>query len=1209
MIHKDDNEIINTTHNTARFFTENRHISWVLLVAVLIWGIYSYMIIPKRKDPDIPVRVAVAICPWPGATAEMVEQHVTKQIEETIAQNSYIHEPDGGNEFGIKSISLPGKSIVQVQLDEGIKDTTQQFNDINLRLSYLNNNLPQGAGPIQFNSGFGNTAAMMLTVASPKESDVEVELRAKNIKSAIENIRAGIPEAERESRISFVIVLPYSVDKESLDNTFSILSKSLVDGNLARDIYRIRGPGFIGIDASLNTDKNKFHIYLQNFSNEKLGFSGFHIDAWDPVLIFDPKETERTLKSVAGDKYNYRDLENFTDLISETIQTIAEVSIVQRSGVLQEAIYLEYSQVRLASYGIVPADIKQILNQRNIVLPGGEFEIGDNEIIVYPSGQFNKIEEIGDVIITKTQQGVPVYLRDLGEIVRGYQSPPQYLNFYRWMDSNGKWYRSRAVTVSAQMRSGQQIGEFGKALDAAISQLRLLLPEDLIIAKTSDQPRQVSENIKLFTDALMEAIILVVIIAWIGFREWRSALLMAISIPLTLAISLGLATLLGIELQQVSIATLIIALGLLVDDPVVANDAIKTNLALGHPPIIASWLGPTKLARAIMFSTVTNIVAYLPYLLITGKTGEFIYSLPIVMACALIASRLVSMTFVPLLGYYLVKRKEASELTLDEKRRVGFTGFYYRIAKYAIENRKRVFVISLIFFVLGAVLVGRLKISFFPHDVQYLSYIDVWLPNDATLSSSNDVVEKAEFIIQSVSSKYAEKKGKDKAVLESITSFIGGGGPRFWSTVAPEQRQRNYAQLIIILSNKNDTPILAPLFQRALSEKIPGAVLEVRQLQLNAVDYPIQIQLSGRADISSEHLVEEQDIKTLRSLADELKDILRKIPETASVRDDWWEDSFVVKLKVDPDRANLSGITNQDVAVSSALGLSGDTLTYFKEGDKQIPVLARLQLDERVELSDLQSLYVYAIGGTQKVPLLEVSSIDYNMETSRVVRREHFRTITVIAFPKAGDLPSIILKKAQPEIDNFIENLPPGYTFVWAGEKAKQMKGFRNLAFVLLISVTAIFLALVLQFKNAIKPFLVLAAVPYGVIGSLIALWIMGEPFGFMAFLGIASLVGVIVSHVIVLFDYIEEMHSRGESFKDSLLDAGIERLRPILITVGATIFALVPLAIHGGPLWQPLCYAQIGGLAVATIIELLLVPVFYAIFVLDLKIIKWEKI
>jgi len=826
MIHKDDNEIINTTHNTARFFTENRHISWVLLVTVLIWGIYSYMIIPKRKDPDIPVRVAVAICPWPGATAEMVEQHVTKQIEETIAQNSYIHEPDGGNEFGIKSISLPGKSIVQVQLDEGIKDTIQQFNDINLRLSYLNNNLPQGAGPIQFNSGFGNTAAMMLTVASPKESDVEVELRAKNIKIAIENIRAGIPEAERESRISFVIVLPYSVDKESLDNTFSVLSKSLVDGNLARDIYRIRGPGFIGIDASLNTDKDKFHTYLQNFSNEKLGFSGFHIDAWDPVLIFDPKETERILKSVAGDKYNYRDLENFTDLISETIQTIAEVSIVQRSGVLQEAIYLEYSQDRLASYGIVPADIKQKLNQRNIVLPGGEFEIGDNEIIVYPSGQFNKIEEIGDVIITKTQQGVPVYLRDLGEIVRSYQSPPQYLNFYRWMDSNGKWYRSRAVTVSAQMRSGQQIGEFGKALDAAISQLRLLLPEDLIIAKTSDQPRQVSENIKLFTDALMEAIILVVIIAWIGFREWRSALLMAISIPLTLAISLGMATLLGIELQQVSIATLIIALGLLVDDPVVANDAIKTNLALGHPPIIASWLGPTKLARAIMFSTVTNIVAYLPYLLITGKTGEFIYSLPIVMACALIASRLVSMTFVPLLGYYLVKRKETSELTLDEKRRVGFTGFYYRIAKYAIENRKRVFVISLIFFVLGAVLVGRMKTSFFPQDVQYLSYIDVWLPNDATLSSSNDVVEKAEFIIQSISSKYAEKKGKDKAVLESITSFIGGGGPRFWSTVAPEQRQRNYAQLIIMLINKDDTPILAPLFQRELSEKIPGAVLE-----------------------------------------------------------------------------------------------------------------------------------------------------------------------------------------------------------------------------------------------------------------------------------------------------------------------------------------------------------------------------------------------
>ncbi|MEE8298399.1 MAG: efflux RND transporter permease subunit, partial [Thermodesulfobacteriota bacterium] len=709
----------------------------------------------------------------------------------------------------------------------------------------------------------------------------------------------------------------------------------------------------------------------------------------------------------------------------------------------------------------------------------------------------------------------------------------------------------------------------------------------------------------LFMTALVEAIILVVLIAWIGFREWRSALLLAFSIPLTLTMTFGLMYFLGIDLQQVSIASLIIALGLLVDDPVVANDAIKSNLAIGHPPLIASWLGPTKLSRAIMFATATNVVAYVPYLLLTGTTGEFLYSLPIVIAAALIASRIVSMTFIPLLSFYLLKPKD-HEASLEDKRKQGFSGFYYKVTEYAIDNRKRVLVFSLVFLVIGGIIASTLKTSFFPFDVQYLSYVDVWTPNEASLSSTNETATKAEKIIKEVAEKYS-KDNKKKNVLYSVTSFIGGGSPRFWSTVAPQQQQRNYAQLLIQLNDKNDTPELAPLFQQALSAEIPGAHLEVRQIPLNAIDYPIEIHLSGRADINTDLEVEAQDIKTLRKLAQELEAILRDIPETLSVRNDWFEESFIVRLEVDPDRANLSGITNQDVALSAVTGLSGYQLTNFIEGDKSIPVNARLRIDERAELSDLESLYVYGIENQEKIPLLEVSTIKYAMDTSRIIRREHLRTITVIAFPAPNILTSTILKKADKEIQSFIENLPPGYNLVWGGERAKQQQGFRNLTMILLISITAIYFALLFQFNNAVKPFLVFAAVPYGIVGSLLALVIMGEPFSFMAFLGMIALVGIIVSHVIVLFDYIEEMHKKGEPFKDSLLDAGVQRLRPILITSGATILALFPLAIRGGPLWQPLCYAQIGGLALATAIELVLVPVFYAIFVLDLKIVKWE--
>jgi multidrug efflux pump subunit AcrB len=314
-----------------------------------------------------------------------------------------------------------------------------------------------------------------------------------------------------------------------------------------------------------------------------------------------------------------------------------------------------------------------------------------------------------------------------------------------------------------------------------------------------------------------------------------------------------------------------------------------------------------------------------------------------------------------------------------------------------------------------------------------------------------------------------------------------------------------------------------------------------------------------------------------------------------------------VKLAVDPDRANLAGVTNQDVAASAAAGISGGQVAVLREGDRQIPVVARLRLEERARLADVQSLYVYAANSAQKAPLGQVAAVDYTMATQRIRRLEHFRTITVQAFPVDGAYPSQVMNAARPGLEAIARDLPPGYELVIAGAEAKQKKGFGQLGLIMAISIGLIYLTLVVQFSDAVKPFLVFAAVPYGIVGALAGLWVMGEPFGFMGFLGIASLVGVIVSHVIVLFDFIEENHAKGEPLIDSLLDAGIVRLRPVMITVMATLLALFPLAIHGGPLWQPLCYAQIGGLALATFIELLLVKVFYVIFVLDLKIVKWD--
>jgi multidrug efflux pump subunit AcrB len=1207
MAHASDAELIQRTHSTTRFFTEKRPISWILLVAVIIWGIYGYVNMPKRKDPEIPVRVAVAITPWPGVSAEKIEQLVTRTIEATIAENATVHAP-GPADYGIKSLTLPGVSIVTVQLGENITDTKKEFNDINLKLNGITT-LPQGAGPIMFNSDFGDTAALMLTVASPKEDAVEVGLRARTIEQAIKDVRSQVPPGTPGTRVTVVVAYPESISPQTPQQARDLFASYVQEKNFAHATRPLQGPGFVGLDLGIDADDTTILKFVQTFMRERLGQSGFHPDVWPPALIRDPPMTAATLTAVAGDKYTYRELDDFTDLIQRILQTVPQVSRVDRSGVLPEQVFLLYSQEQLASYGVQPSKLKQILSARNIALPGGAMEIQGKNLLITPSGEFKDANEIANTLITTSSTGTPVYLRNLVDVARAYQSPPRYLNFYTWRDANGQWQRSRALTLAVQMRSGEQIGQFGAAVDQALAEVKPHLPEDLMMARTSDQPRQVRENVDLFMDALYEAILLVVLAAFLGFWEWRSPLLMAISIPLTLAMTFGMIYLLGIDIQQVSIATLIIALGLLVDDPVVAGDAIKRDLALGHPPGIAAWLGPTKLARAIEFATITNVVAYLPFLLLTGNTGEFLYSLPIVMTCALVASRIVSMTFIPLLGYYLLRPSTKPELSIEERRTRGFTGLYYRVGVFCIEHRWPVFAGSVAFLGLGVFFMMHLKTAFFPEDVQYLSYADLWMPNDTTLRSTNEAAIRAEQLVRQVTEAYGNehsvKGGMPLQVLKSVTTFVGGGGPRFWSSVSPQQQQLNYAQLIFEVTDKYDTPALVGPLQRAFYEQVPGARIDFRQLQLNPVDYPIEIRLFGRADVSP--LQSQEDIRTLRRLAAQVKDILRSIPDVSRVRDDWDEESLLVRLQVDSERANLAGVTNADVANSSTAGISGTQVGTLREGDKQIPIVARLRTEERAQLSDLQNLYVYASQNAQKVPLMGIASLQYDLETQRMNRLEHFRKISVIAFPATGVLPSEVLNAAWPKLKTFEKTLPPGYGMQIGGEFAKQQQGFTNLAVVLAISVAAIYVALVFQFGDAIKPLLVFAAVPYGAVGALGALYVMGAPFGFMAFLGIASLVGVIVSHVIVLFDFIEMMHERGEPLVQALLDAGIQRLRPIMITVGATVLALFPLAIHGGPLWQPLCFAQIGGLALATFIELLLVKVFYAICVENLKIVKWQ--
>jgi multidrug efflux pump subunit AcrB len=1155
--------------NVARYFVEHRHISWVLFVGVLAWGVGAYQAMPKRKDPDIPVRQVAVVTPWPGQRAERVEQLVTRKIEEKIAQNSRVSE--------IKSRSRAGLSVVYAEVDDRVPDTAKEFDDIKIKLDSLTD-LPQGAGPMQYIKEFGETSALMLTVASPRADGPPLELLAKAVEEKIEKIDPR----------SVNIVL---CGTGALDHSFLREASELLSG-------RIRAQ--LGITPAL-ADGNGFVLITGMKARPDLASgiariwdglpqrADLHPDVWDPIVVAPGAPLREALRENAGAKYSYRELDDFTERMERAVRGTPEVSRVTRVGLLDEQVELLYSQERIAGYGIVPSVIPATLEKRNTTIPAGTLNTGGRNVELEQTNEFRTLTDIDYTAIGQAGNGTLLYLRDLGIARRGYQHPARFLSFYTHKDAGG-WRRGRAVTVSVEMRKSDQIERFGVAVGARIDEARRALPADLVIGVTSDQRRQVREKIDLFNRSLFEAVVLVIVVSLIGFWEWRSALLMTISIPVTLAMTFGFMQLLGLDIQQMSIASLIIALGLLVDDPVVAGDAIKRELAAGKSRLVAAWLGPTKLSKAILYATITNVAAYLPFLLLTGDVGRYIYSLPITIACSLVASRLVSMTFIPLLAYYLLRAK--AEPAAEQLRGKGFGRWYSRAAGFAIDHRRKVLAASSLLLVFGAYFSSQLHQQFFPRENFYIAYVDIRLAEDAPLEATEQAVREAERAIEEES---AKRDRDGQPVLASMTSFVGGGGPRFWFSVTPEAPSPNYAQLLLQFIHSEDTNAMISPLQEALSARVPGARIDVRTVETGPPTLiPISIRVLG------------EDATMLRAQAEKLKAILKSSPLAINVRDDWGNDALRTHLDVDQDLASLAGLSSQDIAISSYSAVSGIPVGVMREGRKNIPIVQLMNYGQRDTATALNQLYLYSGQAPQNITLGQVAKLVYTPEPIEIHRVDQYRAITLSALPKPRHVASEATDPLMPALRDFEKGLPDGYRMEIVGELKEQIKGEKQSLTVVVASVIAIYLALVFQFKNAIKPLIVFAGIPFGAVGALAGVWVMHMPLGFMVILGITSLIGVIVSHVIVLFDFIEEQHEHGENLRDALIDAGILRIRPVLITVGATVLALFPLALHGGPLWEALCYAQIGGLLFATLVTLFIVPVIYSIFVLDLRIINW---
>ncbi|MBM3302102.1 MAG: efflux RND transporter permease subunit, partial [Deltaproteobacteria bacterium] len=413
---------------------------------------------------------------------------------------------------------------------------------------------------------------------------------------------------------------------------------------------------------------------------------------------------------------------------------------------------------------------------------------------------------------------------------------------------------------------------------------------------------------------------------------------------------------------------------------------------------------------------------------------------------SLVASRIVSMTFVPFLGYYILRPRKSSQSTQEQMRTSGLYGKYYRLGAFLIDHRWKALLVSLLVVAGGFYLQSHLKPQFFPKDRSYLSYVDLWLPEDAPATASDYTARLAEQVIvqaaQEFGSKYPDSEGKPKEVLKSLTSFVGGGGPRFWYSVEPELSQPNYAQILIeVTDNRLTADLVAPL-QEAMMSRLPGVRVDIRELETGPpVGVPVQVRLSG------------EDMAALREKAEKVKAIFEALPNAYRVKDNWGAQIFQARLSINPDKANLAGVTNLDVARSSVAAMNGFVATTLREGRLTIPVVVRLRMEERIGINDIQNLYVNAAATGQIVPLGQISTVEYGLASEKIARRNHFRTISVCCFPAPGVLPSEVMEAAMPQLNEFKKSLPPGYRMEIGGEYEEQVKGFDEMSVILIISV------------------------------------------------------------------------------------------------------------------------------------------------------------
>ena len=873
--------------------------------------------------------------------------------------------------------------------------------------------------------------------------------------------------------------------------------------------------------------------------------------------------------------------------IRDSLLHVRDVGKIEIFGIQDEKIFIELSNAKLATLGLDLTTITQALAQQNAIANAGFFELRDERIQIRPSGAFNSEQAIQNTLIRAN--GRSFRIGDIAHVSRGTSDPP---------NTRIRFNGQPGLAIGVAMAPGGDIVALGKALNARLAELRQDLPVGLEIHSAVSQPEAVKRSINAFVKALAEAVIVVLAVTFISLGL-RTGLVVAVSIPLVLAATFLAMDALNVGLHKVSLGALVLALGLLVDDAIIALEMMWVKMEQGWERTRAASFAFTSTAGPMLSGTLVTVAGFIPIALAKSSTGEYAFAFFQINAIALLLSWLAAVVAIPWLGYKLLPDPRAAQQpgTLSRNwprldalaRRLGAYGpahsedhdvygtpFYRRFrlwVSFCVAHRWLVIGATLALFALAIVGMGKVQKQFFPNSTRLELNVELRLQDGASLQATEQAVARLE--------NWLEKDRQQNEDFSHYLTTVGSGLPRYFLSLDQQLPASNVAQFLIVTRSESAREALRGRLIEYFKNDASGVRANVARIENGPpVGYPIQFRVAG------------ENLAELRSAAEQVAAILRQDARLSNVNFDWYEQSKAIALNIDQDKARLLGTSSQEIAALIHLSVQGQAITTLREGSKQVDVVLRANAAERSQLSSLGDLMIPTRSG-RSVPLRQLAHLEPVFEPGLIWRRDRVPTITVRANLYGETQPATVADTLKPAIDQVRATLPPGFSIAVGGSVEESAKGGGSVLAGVPLFILAVVTILMIQLQSVSRVAMVLLTAPLGIIGIVLFLLLFNQPFGFMALLGTIALFGMIMRNSVILVDQIDQDLAAGRARVEAIVESTVRRLRPIVLTAAAAVLAMIPLSRND--FFGPMAIAIMGGLTVATALTLFFLPALYA--------------